>query len=227
VRRVLRDQDSGEGPEERAEVSIGMVVRRINGLLLIGPTGVGKTPLGDHLALRGYQGRSCRHFDFGCELRTLAAKDAPPEGFSAEEHRFVRGVLKEGLLLEREQFPLARKIVEKFLIREKVTSNDCLVFNGLPRHRQQAEDLETIAAIESLIVLECSAGVVRERIRSNTGNDRTGREDDSLDLVARKLEIFRQRTAPLIDFYERAGAKVVRVEVTALSTAADVYASLF
>ncbi|HPP52686.1 MAG TPA: nucleoside monophosphate kinase, partial [Thermoguttaceae bacterium] len=43
------------------------------GLLLLGPTGSGKTPLGELLAQQGVWGRRCVHFDFGAQLRRIAS----------------------------------------------------------------------------------------------------------------------------------------------------------
>jgi adenylate kinase family enzyme len=40
-------------------------------MLLIGPTGAGKTPLGKYLERHGLNGRRCRHFDFGANLRSI------------------------------------------------------------------------------------------------------------------------------------------------------------
>ncbi|MCS7305155.1 MAG: nucleoside monophosphate kinase [Thermoguttaceae bacterium] len=51
------------------------------GILLLGPTGSGKTPLGQLLAHRGIWGRRCVHFDFGYWLRWIASdhsSEAPP-----------------------------------------------------------------------------------------------------------------------------------------------------
>ena len=45
-------------------------------LLLIGPTGSGKTPLGELLERSGLWGRPCRHFDFGERMRRIALQSA-------------------------------------------------------------------------------------------------------------------------------------------------------
>ena len=42
-------------------------------VLLLGPTGAGKSPLGDWLEARGLWGRPCHHFDFGANLRAIVA----------------------------------------------------------------------------------------------------------------------------------------------------------
>jgi len=40
-------------------------------VLLLGPTGAGKTPLGEMIEARGLWGMSCLHFDFGANLRAV------------------------------------------------------------------------------------------------------------------------------------------------------------
>ena len=87
--------------------------------------------------------------------------------------------------------------------------------------------MDEMVAIESLIVLECNAEDVRDRVRSNVGGDRTDRNDDSIEMVQKKLEIYKIRTAPLIDYYADKGCSIVRIEVLRGSTAEDMYSNLF
>jgi adenylate kinase len=49
---------------------------RYEGIVLLGPTGSGKTPLGQLMAERGIWGRRCVHFDFGALLRRIAFLEA-------------------------------------------------------------------------------------------------------------------------------------------------------
>ena len=64
--------------------------------LIIGPTGSGKTPLGEALELAGWNGRRCLHFDLGEELRRIAAgRDVPP-GLSSGEREVIGRVLRKG-----------------------------------------------------------------------------------------------------------------------------------
>jgi len=58
------------------------MIRR-DAILLVGPTGAGKTPLGEWLQLHGLWGRRCHHFDFGTNLREVASGNSA--GFTAEE----------------------------------------------------------------------------------------------------------------------------------------------
>jgi adenylate kinase family enzyme len=199
---------------------------KIDAILLIGPTGAGKSPLGDHIERHGLAGRRCHHFDFGQQLRTLAAENDPPEEFTAKEHIFIRDVLEKAMLLERRHFPIAEKIVSSFLRRKRYDKGDMIVLNGLPRHVEQALDMDQIISVHSLILLDCPADVANQRIRKNTGGDRTDRDDDNIALIEKKLGIFRDRTAPLIDHYSGRRCRIVRIAVRGDSSAADLYADL-
>ncbi len=195
----------------------------VNAFLLIGPTGVGKSPLGDALGANGLLGFRCHHLDFGSELRSVVSGGNRSARYTDRELDFIHGVLERGLLLENEQFSLAQKIISLFLDRVGFAQNDVLILNGIPRHEGQARDMEQIASIHALIVLDCSGQDVFERIRDNVGGDRTERIDDNMDLIEKKLKIFRERTTPLIAYYNNLGKSMYRVRVTRTMTPADAY----
>jgi len=195
-------------------------------MLLIGPTGSGKTPLGSYIEQHGISGRRCHHFDFGHELRSIADADTAPEGFTESEHQFLQDVLRKGLLLEDQHFPLAKRIVRDFLARSFFEESDILILNGLPRHTGQALDMAELVNVTCLLVLECTAEDVCERIRVNTGGDRTARVDDAEEMIRKKLEIFHGRTAPLIDHYAEQGLRLMKLPVHASSTSETVYSRL-
>ncbi len=202
------------------------MMQPVEAMLLIGPTGSGKSPLGSYVEEQGIAGRRCRHFDFGHQLRTIAQLDYPPEAFSRQEHQFVRDVLDKGLLLEDEHFPVAEKIVRIFLDHRGNHETDLLILNGLPRHVGQARDMENLVNVTRVLVLECAAGAVCERIEKNTGGDRSGRMDDATEMIRKKLEIYCRRTAPLIAYYSGRGSRLITVEVGADSTTETLFAGL-
>ena len=188
---------------------------RPRALLIVGPTGAGKSPLGDHLARQGWNGRRCAHFDFGNNLREVSG--GAVTGFTDDELAFVREVLEQGALLENETFPIAEQILRAFVDANPVGPEGLLVLNGLPRHLGQAADVDRIVDIEQLIQLDCPAEVVLERLRLNSGGDRVARTDDGVDLVEKKLADFTARTAPLVTHYRDRGA-VVHRRVVGLET---------
>ena len=229
-----------------------MTVEPLPALLLLGPTGAGKTPLGEMLQSRGLPGRPCLHFDFGANLREVVARNEPDDLISRQDIEFLRGVLKSGALLEDEHFPLAERILRSFLTRHHAGSplkkgtgseltsenpakntgrevpvplfqraagrNTWIVLNGLPRHVGQAERIEDILQVRAVVRLACPAETVLQRIAHDTGGDRSSRQDDDLPAVRRKLQIFEQRTAPLVEHYRRRGVSVETIEVTVAMT---------
>ncbi len=194
----------------------------VDAILLIGPTGSGKSPLGDILESRGFLGRRSHHLDFGSELRS-AVSGIGASSYTHEEQEFIGGVLERGLLLENEHFVLAKKIIGLFLERSRFRRGDVIVLNGIPRHEGQARDVASIATVHSLVVLDCSVEAVLLRIRENTGGDRTGRADDDHALVENKLRIFNERTAPLIEHYRKAGSRIYRIDINEKTTTASAY----
>ncbi len=186
---------------------------RLPAILLIGPTGSGKSPLGDALEARGLHGRRCAHFDFGAQLRRIDATGQPPPGLTDDDVAFIGKVLREGALLESEQFHIARAILEAFVQERELAAGDWIVLNGLPRHVDQARNVDTLVGVQLVVRLECTPEVVRERIRLNTGGDRSGRQDDSLEAIEKKLALFRERTLPLVEHYQGRGARIETVEV--------------
>lgn len=190
----------------------------IRSILLLGPTGAGKSPLGDQIQKKGLRGIRCFHFDFGHELRNIAGLNLSPEGFQKKDLSFIRDVLDRGLLLENEHFYIARKMVHYFMRRNNFREEDVLILNGLPRHTDQAKDMAGIVEVRGLVVLECGPEEVYSRIEKNTGADRTGRTDDGMAMIRKKLDIFNARTAPLIEHYSNMGCDVLKVRITATLT---------
>jgi adenylate kinase family enzyme len=187
-------------------------------ILVLGPTGAGKTPLGQLLQNRGLPGARCLHFDFGATLREVVDRDASDPILSRADLDFLRGVLESGTLLEEQHFPIAERLLRSFLAGHDSQQPAVIVLNGLPRHAGQAQGLEPLLDVRTVVYLACSAETVLQRIRSNVGGDRGERSDDSTKAVRRKLELFAQRTAPLLDYYRGRGVSIRQIEVRADST---------
>ena len=182
-------------------------------ILLIGPTGSGKSPLGDHLERAGFNGKPCFHFDFGSSLRRVARGEDGVTGLTDTDIEFVSTLLKGGALLEKEKFYIAERIMRYFALQTKIGIGHYLVLNGLPRHVEQAKDVDSMADVKYLINLHCTPEVVIKRIRMNTGGDRMGRIDDSPEEIQRKLQLFQNRTLPLLEHYKSHGTRVQSIDI--------------
>ena len=190
-------------------------------MLLIGPTGSGKTPLGRLTEAEGLWGLRFVQFDFGERLRA-AARPLAGTPLNAEQVATVRESLRTGALLTGEQFPIAEAVLRGFLAGPGPGARERVLLNGLPRHVGQARQVDRLLRVEAVVELACPDEVVLERIRRNTGGDRGGRTDDVREAVLARLATFRRDTQPLVAHYRAAGARVETVRVAADTTAADV-----
>jgi adenylate kinase family enzyme len=188
-------------------------------ILLLGPTGSGKTPLGDYLQQNGLAGRRCAHFDFGAHLREIDRTGELPAALAPTDLQTIRDALAGAALFENDQFRIPREILLAYCRDHALKVDDRLVLNGLPRHQGQAAALEKTVAVNLIIVLECSVEVILDRIRENAEGDREGRIDDSPQNIASKLTTFRARTVPLLDYFR--GVQVVTVCVSLHMNAAE------
>jgi len=194
-------------------------------ILLIGPTGSGKTPLGVMLAERGLAGRQCRHFDFGRHLRTVESGELAVESLTSPERAVISDSLRTGALLTDEQFPIASKLLVTFLREPDITPDDLVVLNGLPRHVGQARSLQSLLEVSLVVYLSCGADVIWARIATNVGGDRAGREDDNIESVRNRLGIFERNADSLIDFY-RDKVNVITMKIAADTSARQAWQSL-
>lgn len=185
---------------------------RPDAVLLVGPTGSGKTPLGEALDGVVRNGRRWIHFDFGAALRDAAAGCA--DGWiEADDVAFVRRVLETGALLAEGEFGLAERLFRRFRARRGETAGDVVVLNGLPRTMAQARDMERLVVVRLVACLRCTPDVALERIRRDSGGDRAGRADDALESVTRRLRLYEMETHPLVGHYRTAGVRVEDVDV--------------
>ena len=189
-------------------------------VLLIGPTGAGKTPLGQALQDKGLGPRTCHHLDFGQLLRRAAA-GAGPHTLDDGDLACIRDVLDRGALLENEHFHVAAKLVDALLGQREVRPDDIVVLNGLPRHVAQARDVDAMFHVVLVVDLACPEETVLRRIGTNAGGDRAARADDDRPAVRDRLALFAARTRPLIDHYRQVGARIVTIPIGPTTTAEE------
>ena len=100
------------------------------------------------------------------------------------------------------------------VIAERLEEPDCakgVIFDGFPRTVAQAKALDAMLAgrgrkIEAVIELkvddEAMVGRMESRVRETPG---AARADDTPETLRKRLGVYRQNTAPLLDFYRSQG----------------------
>lgn len=117
------------------------------------------------------------------------------------------------------------------LVRERVSAADCAggyILDGFPRTVEQATALAAFAKIDAVIDIhvedaalvkrlsgrrvcpKCGAPYSVDRLNGETkcaadGTELVQRDDDKPETVQDRLTVYHQKTAPLIDFYQKEG----------------------
>ncbi len=188
--------------------------------LIMGPTGAGKTPLGDYATAQSSPQQPVRHFDFGAQLRLIAATRAQ-QSISPQASTIIREALASGRLLQPKEFFVAREILTAFLT--ETPPGTLLLLNGLPRSVDQARAMAATVRIQHLIVLEATAEIILQRIRTNQGGDRTGRTDDTPGAIQNRLARYQQQTQPLLAYFSRQATAICRVPIQVDTTPAHIW----
>jgi adenylate kinase len=89
------------------------------------------------------------------------------------------------------------------MVRERLAEPDAakgFLLDGFPRTRAQAEALAALLAetgdeLDAVVEFEVPDDVVVERLLAR------GRADDNEDVIRRRQQVYRDETAPLLDFY--------------------------
>jgi len=197
----------------------------VKSLLLLGPPGAGKSPFGQYLSRQKIKGRRFLNFDFGQELRQIlevrsegghirsGGRQEFQEHYDGQELNRIRQVVEKAILFEESDRELVRKILRNFLHKINPAREDILVLNGLPRHPGQVPWLTGLVRVVLAVNLDCSLEVSIRRILSNLDGERTGRPDDSPDVVSHRYKIYEDKTRPLLSWLERVGIPVINLPV--------------
>lgn len=180
-------------------------------LLLIGPTGSGKSPLGDALE----RATGWAHFDFGARLRAIAAGE-DDHGLDADAVAFVQSLLEEHALFPDDRFPIVAQILQHFL--DQHADAPGVVLNGLPRHTGQATAIAPLLTVTRVVLLDCPPAVVAERIlrrKQGLTSDHADRDDDTPEAIKKKVALFHDRTTALVAHYRNRGVEIVTCPVAA------------
>lgn len=166
-------------------------------LILVGIQGSGKGTQARILAEKfGYQ-----IFETGAALRAIAKED------SDLGHK-VKEITNRGDLVPND---IVMEIVEDFL--SKHDSDKPVIFDGIPRSEAQRQSLEKLLESHDreFAVLEIQLSEEEAMKRMMQRAEQEGREDDTPEVMRKRIENFHQYTAPLLEIWKQQG-RVIEID---------------
>lgn len=117
--------------------------------------------------------------------------------------RRVKAVMDAGQLVSDE---LMAELVKDRL--EHDDAQEGFLLDGYPRTRPQAETLVDILKhsevdLDHVLLLDCPDAVLTERALKRAREQ--GRTDDKPEVVEERLRVYREQTAPLVEYYDAQG----------------------
>ncbi|MBD3312834.1 adenylate kinase [Candidatus Woesearchaeota archaeon] len=182
-------------------------------IILLGPPGTGKGTQAE-LIEKEY---NIPHISTGDMFREIQKEDS-------ELGRKVKDLIENGKFVSDD--------VTVEIVRQRLDKADCkegFLLDGFPRTIPQAEALDGITEIDKVILIKSSDEVIIRRLSSRRqcsncnaiygidkpskeqgkcdkcGGELYQRDDDKEEVIQKRLDTYRQQTAPLIDFYSKKG----------------------
>ena len=181
-------------------------------LIFLGPPGAGKGTL----ALKAVEILKVEQISTGSIFRAAIAAQSPL-GVKVKE------IIDAGRLVDDE--------TTIALVKERLAMDDVqkgYILDGFPRTIPQAQALETFSVVEKVINFDIPDSGVLERLGGrrvcrkcgynfhmvfnkpkneavcdHCGGEIYTRDDDRPEAIQKRLEVYREQTAPLIDYYRR------------------------
>ena len=187
-------------------------------IVLLGPPGVGKGTLADHLKQKYH----LAHISTGDMLREETKKGSV---LGLE----IKSLMEKGALVSDE---LVTKLVEQ-KVEHGLDLNKGFMFDGFPRTVSQAQDLDTIlervkAPLDFVLSLEADLDVLLKRLTGRRlcrkcgalyhviykpplaagicdvcGGELYQSADDNAKTIASRMQVYQQSTQPIIDYYAK------------------------
>jgi adenylate kinase len=115
------------------------------------------------------------------------------------------------------------------LVRDRLTWTDAengFLLDGYPRTNDQVEELDAILSdagqsLDAVVLITADTDEVVRRLLNRAQEQ--GRADDTEDVIRRRLEVYAEQTAPLINVYSK---RNLVIEVDGLGAVAEVTARI-
>lgn len=161
-------------------------------LVMVGPPGAGKGTQAEQLA----EHYKAPHISTGAMLRDNISRQTEL-GISAKRY------VDSGELVPNE-------IIVAMLKERLASEKNGFILDGFPRSVDQAEILDQIMAelslkLDGVVNIQVPDSVVIERLVKR------GRKDDTPEVIQRRLEVYAEETAPVVDYYDRTG-RIFRID---------------
>lgn len=183
-------------------------------LIFLGPPGVGKGTIAKEIVKQ----KNIPQISTGDLLRA-AVKEGSELGIKAKEYMDAGKLLPDGLVTT--------------LLEERIKKEDCkngFILDGFPRTIPQAEALEGEVKINKVLNFKALDKTIIQRLSGRRtckscnaifhitnippkvegicdkcGGELFQRDDDKPEAIKKRLEVYQQQTAPLIDYYKNKG----------------------
>ena len=160
-------------------------------IVLLGPPGAGKGTQAKKIC----QSKELFHFSTGDILRNEVKQ-------KSSIGQKIESIINAGKLVSND---IILSIVEK-IISEESSKNKGILFDGFPRNIDQARGFDEVLKkkkqkIDYVIHISIDREEVIKRIEKRQSEE--NREDDSIDVLKSRIDVYLKETTPLIDLYKK------------------------